>query len=242
MFAPLKVFCCYAREDLKMLEYLKKHLTLLQRSDHITVWSDTNLNAGVEWKKELHQQLESADIILLLISPDFMCSDYCYNTEMKRAMERHKQRSAVVIPILLCATVWDDAPFAKLHALPKDAKPVKSWLDIDEAFKNVVEGIKATIEDLRVRGKFSTTSSLSLADERFSNIPEAFYERIRRNISKGTGAVIVKVDRSQEGEEYYLLPDKAKILLSGSSNWQRSCCRGVAIGKAWCREVMSDLR
>jgi TIR domain len=75
MFAPLEVFCCYAHEDQEMLEHLQKHLMLLQRNGQITVWSDTNLNAGAEWEKELHQHLESADIILLLISPDFMNSD-----------------------------------------------------------------------------------------------------------------------------------------------------------------------
>ena len=98
MAAPLEVFCCYAREDQEMLEHLKKHLMPLQRSGQITIWIDTNLNAGAEWEKELHQHLESADIILLLISPDFMTSDYCYSTEMKRALERHDQGSAVVIP------------------------------------------------------------------------------------------------------------------------------------------------
>lgn len=98
MTVPLEVFCCYAREDQEMLEHLKKHLMPLQRSGQITIWSDTNLNAGVEWEKELHQHLENADIILLLISPDFMASDYCYSTEMKRAIERHDQGRAHVIP------------------------------------------------------------------------------------------------------------------------------------------------
>lgn len=89
MPAPLEVFCCYAREDQEMLMQLKKHLTPLERQGQIVVWSDTNLNAGVEWEKALHQHLESADIILLLISPDFMVSDYCYSTEMGQALTRH---------------------------------------------------------------------------------------------------------------------------------------------------------
>ncbi len=75
MPVPLEVFCCYAREDQKMLDELKTHLTPLQKNGQITIWSDTNLNAGVEWKKELHQHLESANIILLLISPNFLASD-----------------------------------------------------------------------------------------------------------------------------------------------------------------------
>lgn len=89
MPVPLEAFCCYAREDQEMLKDLKKHLALLERQGHITLWSDTDLNAGEEWEKELHRYLESAAIILLLISPDFMASDYCYSTEMERAIERH---------------------------------------------------------------------------------------------------------------------------------------------------------
>src|SRR5262249_18604541 len=106
MAAPLEIFCCYAREDQQMLEHLKKHLKPLERQGQIKIWSDTNLDAGVEWEKELHLHLESADIILLLISPDFISSEYCYSTEMARAIECHDQGTAHVIPILLRYTHW----------------------------------------------------------------------------------------------------------------------------------------
>jgi len=91
----------------------------------------------VEWEKELHEHLESADIILLLISPDFMASDYCYSTEMGRAIARHNEGSAVVIPMILRSTFWQNAPFAKLQIIPKDAKPVTNWLDRDDALHDV---------------------------------------------------------------------------------------------------------
>ena len=146
--APLEVFCCYAREDQEMLEDLKKHLTALQRQNRIVVWSDTNLHAGVEWKTELHQRLESADIILLLISADFIASDYCYGTEMKRAIERHDQGNAHVVPILLRSVNWQDTPFAKLQVIPTNAKPVKNWLDSDEAYHNVAEHIGRVVSAL----------------------------------------------------------------------------------------------
>jgi hypothetical protein len=153
MPVPLEVFCCYAREDQEMLAHLKKHLMPLQRQGQITVWSDTNLNAGVEWEKELHQHLESADIILLLISPDFMASDYCYSTEMGRAIERHDQGNARVIPILLRPTFWSNAPFATLQMLPEDARPVKdrSWFDSDEAFNTITERIHQLVSELQSR-------------------------------------------------------------------------------------------
>src|SRR5215472_1952665 len=149
MSAPLEVFCCYAREDQQMLQRLKKHLMPLQRLGQIKIWSDTNLNAGMEWEKELHQHLESAALILLLISPDFMASDYCYSTEMTRAIVRHDEGTAHVIPILLRYTHWSSAPFAKLQMIPTNAKPVKSWPDDDEAFHNVTEHIHQVVSELQ---------------------------------------------------------------------------------------------
>jgi tetratricopeptide (TPR) repeat protein len=151
MNAPLEVFCCYAREDHLMLKSLKKHLALLQREGQIIIRSDTDLNAGVEWERELHQYLEKADIILLLISPDFMSSDYCYSSEMKRAMARHEQNSAHVIPILLRSVLWQNAPFATLQVVPTNARPVKSWSDEDDAFHNVAEQISRVVFERHIQ-------------------------------------------------------------------------------------------
>src|SRR5450631_3200660 len=145
MPVPLEVFCCYAREDLEILTHFQKHLASLQRQGLITMWSDSNINAGAEWEKELHQHLESADIILLLISPDFMASDYCYSTEMGRAIARHNEGSAVVIPILLRSTFWLNAPFAKLQMVPTDAKPITSWSDRDDAFHDITRQVNQVV-------------------------------------------------------------------------------------------------
>jgi len=134
-----------------MLTYLRKHLAPLERQGQITIWSDTNLNAGVEWEKELHQHLESADIVLLLISPDFMASDYCYSTEMARAIARHNEGSAQVIPILLRATFWQNAPFAKLQIIPTNAKPITSWPDRDDAFHDVTIQVNQVVSKLQTR-------------------------------------------------------------------------------------------
>src|SRR5579859_6110861 len=151
MPAPLEIFCCYAREDQQMLEHLTKHLMPLQRQDLIKIRSDTNLNAGEEREKELHRHLESADIILLLISPDFINSDYAYSTEMRQAIERHDQGSARVIPILLRSIFWRNAPFAKLQMLPANAKPVRGWPDIDDAFNDITEQVNRVIPELQIQ-------------------------------------------------------------------------------------------
>src|ERR1051326_8277156 len=99
MPATIEIFCCYAREDQILMKSLRKHLMPLQRRGLITIWSDTDIDAGAAWEDEIQKHLNSAHIILLLISRDFIASDYCYSTEMARALERNEQKEARVIPI-----------------------------------------------------------------------------------------------------------------------------------------------
>ena len=151
MPSTIDILCCYARKDQDLLENLKTHLMPLQRQGSITLWSDTNINAGDVWEKELHQHLDSAHIVLLLISADFIASDYAYSKEMTRALERHEQGDVRVIPIILRRTLWQNAPFAKLQVLPRDAKPVVNWQDKDEAFYDIAEQISLVVKELQVQ-------------------------------------------------------------------------------------------
>jgi len=153
MASTIEIFCCYAREDQLLLQKLKTHLMPLQWQGLITIWSDTNINAGAEWEKEITKHLNVAHIILLLVSSDFMASEYCYSKEMKRAMERHEHGEARVIPVLLRPTYWKGAPFDKLQALPTNAKPVtdKSWHTEDAALYDVAEQISTVVKDLRIQ-------------------------------------------------------------------------------------------
>jgi HEAT repeat protein len=145
---PVKIFFCYAHEDEALLNKLKAHLRPLQRQGLIDVWHDRDISAGTEWEQEISKHLNEAQIILLLVSPDFMNSDYCYSVEMKRAMERHEREEAYVISIILRPVYWQGATFAKLQALPSNAKPVKTWPDQDKALLNVAEGIRKVIEEI----------------------------------------------------------------------------------------------
>jgi archaellum biogenesis ATPase FlaH len=149
--SALEVFCCYAHEDRDILDDLKKHLMSLQRQGRIDVWNDADINPGRNWEEEIKQHLNTAHIILLLVSPDFMASDYCYSKEMLRAMERHNQGEASVIPIIVRPVYWQIAPFGKLQALPKDAQPIKSssWYSADEAFLCTIKGFLTVIEKLK---------------------------------------------------------------------------------------------
>src|SRR5258708_32298052 len=97
---PVKIFFCYAHEDESLLMSLRKQLTPLQRNGQIEMWNDRDISAGAEWKREINEHLNTAQIILLLISPDFMASDYSYSTEMNQALDRHNRKEARVIPIV----------------------------------------------------------------------------------------------------------------------------------------------
>jgi tetratricopeptide (TPR) repeat protein len=144
----IEVFYSYAHEDETWRDELKKHLANLRRQGIITDWYDRDISGGKQWDDEIKSHLDTASVILLLISPDFMNSDYCNDVEVARAMERHKAGEARVIPVILRPVDWKGAPFSKLQALPTDARPTKSWDDPDEAFLDITKGIRKAIEEL----------------------------------------------------------------------------------------------
>jgi predicted CopG family antitoxin len=144
----IQIFCCYAHEDERLLDKLKTHLQPQQRQGLIHIWYDRDISAGAEWEKEIEQQLNNAQVILLLVSPDFMASDYCYNKEMQHVLERHARGEVRAIPIILRPTDWRITPLGKLQPLPKDGKAITNWLNRDDAYLEVATGIRTIIETL----------------------------------------------------------------------------------------------
>jgi hypothetical protein len=127
---------------------LLKHLEPLRRLHRIDAWHDREIQAGDEWKASIAARLASADIILLLVSIDFINSQYCYDVELELAMERNARGEAVVVPVILRHCLWHHTPFAKLQALPQDGKAVTAWPDRDEALTSVADGIRKIAESL----------------------------------------------------------------------------------------------
>lgn len=150
---PLDVFISYSHKDEELKEELEVHLANLKRQGKIKPWQDRAIEAGAEWDAEIKTRLESAQVILLLISPRFIASEYCYDKEMQRAMQRHENSTARVLPIILKPVDWKDTPFSKLQVLPKDAKPISQWEDRDAAFLDVVQGIRRVVESMPVISK-----------------------------------------------------------------------------------------
>src|SRR5712691_3977808 len=149
---PVEIFYSYAHEDEALRQELEKHLAILKQQGFISGWHDRSISAGTEWAQEIDAHLNTAQIILLLISASFLASDYCYRIEMQRALERYEVGEARVIPIILRSVNWEAVPsLSKLQALPTDAKPVTSWPNAptyDEAFLDIEQGIRRVVLEL----------------------------------------------------------------------------------------------
>jgi len=153
---PVQVFVSYSHQDEGLHSELAKHLTPLEREGLIQRWHDRQVTAGAEFGDEIDASLNRADIILLLVSPDFIASEYCWGKEMKRAMERHEAGEARVIPVILRPVDWHKMPFGKLLALPKDGKAVTSWSDLDTALLDVAKGVRVAVSETRAIAQTSS--------------------------------------------------------------------------------------
>lgn len=140
---PKTVFFSYSHKDEALRDELETHLKLLQRLGVVITWYDRKIVGGQEWEGEIDGRLQTANIILLLVSADFLASDYIWGNEVKRAMERHEAGEATVIPIMLRECDWTGTPFEKLQGYPKDMKPVAAHRDHDAAWTEVSKGIRA---------------------------------------------------------------------------------------------------
>ena len=139
------LFFSYSHADENLRDQLEKHLSALKHQGVIETWHDREIPAGHPLTAEIDAHLESADVILLLLSSDFLASEYCYDREMKRAMEHHESGAAVIIPVILRPCDWHDTPFGKFLAVPKDGRPITQWPSPDEGFLDVVKAIKTAL-------------------------------------------------------------------------------------------------
>src|SRR5216683_602270 len=188
---PVKIFFCYAREDEPLLNKLKTHLRPLQREGLIEIWYDRDISAGTEWETEIKQRLNAAQIVLLLVSPDFMDSDYCYSIEMKKALERRARGEAEVIPIILRHVYWHGEPLGRLQALPKDGKPVTDpdWYNLDRAFYDVATGIRKVVEKLTSHSVGATLPVVAKEMQREPENPKAIAPAIQQ-VNKATPIIL----------------------------------------------------
>jgi hypothetical protein len=145
-FKAVKVFISYSRADERFKTALDKHLSSLKRSGLVSVWHDGMIEAGGSWSDVIVRELESANMILLLISADFIASEYCWSLELRRALERRASGVAEVVPIIVRPADWENTPVAELQVLPANGIPISSSADQDFAYLDVVRGLRRVAE------------------------------------------------------------------------------------------------
>jgi hypothetical protein len=144
----IEVFFCYSHQDKRWRDTLDNYLSTIKKQFLMCDWYDGKIIPGSEWEQEIDRQINRAHIILVLVSQDFIASDFCYEKEMKRALERHYAGEAIVIPILLRPCLWEGTPLRKLQVLPTGAHPITTWSNRDEAFLDVARGIQRVMNRL----------------------------------------------------------------------------------------------
>jgi len=176
----VNIYLSYSHKDERFRDELETHLSLLKRQGIIASWHDQNISAGAEWAQEIDTYLNTADIILLLVTANFMASEYCYSIEMMRAMERHKTGEARVIPIILRPVDWKNSPFGQLKALPTDGKPVTTWPNQDEAFLNIATGIRKAVQSMLPGPSEAPRFRDRTPEQVVASLPKAIHEAVKR--------------------------------------------------------------
>jgi formylglycine-generating enzyme required for sulfatase activity len=179
MNEPIKVFLSYSHEDEDLRKELISHLSGLQHQGLIEPWHDRNISAGSEWADQIDQNLEQADIILFLVSADFINSRYCYSIEMKRALERHRAKTACTIPVIIRDCDWKSTDLHQLNGIPRDNRHVAGWGDRyarDSAWRQVSEEIgKVARQIWEARNTQITAEQKAQAKQAFRAKVEIFY-------------------------------------------------------------------
>ncbi len=175
MEESINVFYSYARADEYLQDQLEEHLAPLQQQGLITIWHDRKIDVGADWARETHFHFENAHIILLLVSPSFLSSNY---TEMMRAIERGESGPTRIMPIILRPVDWKNTPLGKLQPLPTDGRPVTVWDNRNKAFTDVAQGIRRAVDEIRSQNG-STHQSME-ADEASKRMGQLFSTRINQ--------------------------------------------------------------
>lgn len=199
LLGKLKVLFCYAHKDERLLDSLKAHLQPMRYEGLMTTWHDRDISPGANWEEKIDEHLDTAHIILLLVSPDFMASKYCYGTEMTRAIERHEQGEVLAIPIILRPTDWEKTPLGKLQALPKNGKAITTWHHRDEGYLDAAKGLRKAIEEMGKQQKIVATSVIEQADLDDRGYKARKTEAIHPvHIREIDGEVLAKIQRDLE--------------------------------------------
>lgn len=192
----------YSHVDEALRNELEKHLSPLRRMGKITTWHDRRIAPGQEFERQIDHYFSQADIILLLISSDFIASDYCYQVEMINALKRHKQGEAVVIPVILRECAWHQLPFGSIMAATIDGKPITRFASHDEGYVQVVDAVSRAIANVEAKKPQQRVNIPSPANPMFQTTDTVFTPR-SSNLSLPRNFTDLDKDRARrEGFDY----------------------------------------
>jgi hypothetical protein len=195
-----KAFISYSHRDEKFLDRLHKHLAMLRREGAIDVWVDRRIEAGGKIDKEVAGALESSDLFLALVSPDFLDSNYCYEQEMQSALARSVDGSLRIVPIILEPCDWQASPLSQFKALPKDGHPISLWSNENVALLDIVTelrkllttherheprlaGTEPSVRRFKVKREFDAIDKAEFRDAAFETI-RSFFEASIKEINQ----------------------------------------------------------
>ena len=145
---PINIFISYCHADAAAKAELVRQLNPLTYVYSLRIWEDGLIQAGAEWDKAIRDQMEAADIILLLVSVDFINSRYCLGVELTRALERHVDKKSTVIPVIVRDCYWKIKGLQHLQALPAEARPIANWPDKDVVYAQIATKIEEILQRL----------------------------------------------------------------------------------------------
>ncbi len=166
------LFFSYSHKDEALRNELEVHLSMLKREGLIDAWHDRRIEAGEDIHESINSALDSADIVLLLISAYFLASDYCFDIEMTHALEKHGAGTARVIPIILHPCDWHNSPFGGLRATPPDGKPVSMFANQDEALSLIARDVREAAETFSTSVEMTATSTMEVPRTARRELPE----------------------------------------------------------------------
>lgn len=178
-----KIFISYSHADDDLLNRLHKHLAQLLRDGTVTAWYDREITAGGRVDDSIESELENANIFLACVSPDWISSNYAYDREFKRALEREEEGTAVIVPVIFRPCDWLSTPLQQFRALPKDGKAITEFTNQDVAFLDVVMGLRGLARQRSEHVEFKGKPGSDDGQAESANRPSARY-RVRREFDE----------------------------------------------------------